>query len=228
MSTRLAKTVPPSRLSEQIRNDVVAGIYPFGARLRIDELANRYRVSHMPVREALRELHGEGLVVIEQNRGARVRSVDSTFVENIFDIRSAIETMLACRAAERRSADHLARLEVIEARLEAQIDAGDFAAVLQANREFHDVINEAAANTEATQIAGGHWLMLAALWARFGYKESRFVGVVSDHRHLIRALAARDTAATAAIMSAHVAKAKQDLLEQMRHASSALSPVRAA
>lgn len=67
-------------------------------------------------------------------------------------------------------------------------------------------------------MAGEHWLILAALWARFGYREARFAGVVSDHRHLIAALAARDPDVAGAIMSAHVAKARQDLLQQMREA----------
>ena len=62
-----------------LRDDIISGSLPFGSRLRIDELATRYGVSHMPIREALRELHGEGLVVIEPNRGARVRSIDLSF-----------------------------------------------------------------------------------------------------------------------------------------------------
>ena len=86
---------------ELLRRDIVAGELPFGSRLRINELATRYGVSHMPIREALRELHGEGLVIIEKNRGARVREFHQGLVEDLFDIRSAIETMLARRAAER-------------------------------------------------------------------------------------------------------------------------------
>lgn len=215
-----------TQLSDQIRRDVLTGLYPFGGRLRIDQLAGIYGVSHMPVREALRELHGEGLVVIEHNRGARVRTVDSSFVENIFDIRSAVETMLASRAAERRTPEHLVRLDAIETRLEDRIAAADYPAVLEANRDFHGVINEAAANPEAVQMAGLHWMMLAALWDRFGYRETRFAGVANDHRHLIQALASRDAAATSAIMSAHVSKAKLDLLQQMREAGEP-SPERA-
>ena len=216
---------PPADLPERIRRDVVDGVFPFGARLRIHELAQRYGVSPMPVREALRELRGSGLVVIERHHGARVRNVDAAFVENVFDIRSAIETMLARRAAERRTAAQLEALQAIEERLEAHVAAGDAPAVLAANREFHDVVNAAADNAEAVHVAGEHWLILAALWGRFGYREARFVGVISDHRHLIAALAARDPDVAGAIMSAHVAKARQDLLQQMR---SAVAPKRAA
>ena len=78
----------------------------------------------MPIREALRVLHGEGLVVIEPNRGARVRPMYSGFIEDLFDMRGAVETMLARRAAERRTAEHLARLREAAAKLEARVAAG--------------------------------------------------------------------------------------------------------
>src|SRR5437764_1195259 len=85
----------------RIRDDIVAGTLPLGSRITIDALALRYGVSHMPVREALRDLQGEGLVVIEPNRGARVRAIDARFVENIFEIRTALEVMMVRRAARR-------------------------------------------------------------------------------------------------------------------------------
>ena len=84
----------------RIRDDIVSGALRFGERITMDALSSRYGVSHMPVREALRELQGEGLVQIEPNRGARVRSIDSSFVENLFEIRTALEVMLVRRAAD--------------------------------------------------------------------------------------------------------------------------------
>ena len=73
----------------------MSGELPFGARLRIDDLASRYGVSHMPVREALRVLHGEGLVVIEPNRGARVRTIHRGYIEDLFDVRTALEQLMS-------------------------------------------------------------------------------------------------------------------------------------
>jgi DNA-binding GntR family transcriptional regulator len=205
----------PIDVRQKLRDDVVAGTWPFGARLTIDELASRYGVSHMPIREALRELSGEGLVVTEPNRGARVRPVDRTFVENLFEIRSAIEVMLTKRAAQRRTLRHLRRLAELEDELEARIARADFAGVLEANRAFHQVINEAADNADAVTLVDRHWLLIAALWRRYGYGPERFAGVANDHRHLLRAIEAGDADAAAVIMGAHVTKAKQELLGRM-------------
>lgn len=198
-----------------LRDEIISGAIPFGSRLRIDELAMRYGVSHMPIREALRELHGEGLVVIEPNRGARVRSVDLGFVEDLFDIRSAIETMLARRAAERRSKEHVRKLIEAQEVFEGFVNAADFTSVPKANRIFHSIINEAAGNPGALSLVDRHWLLVVALWQRYGYNPKRFEIVSDDHRHLILAIERRDAASAAMLMGAHIEKAKHDLLQCM-------------
>jgi DNA-binding GntR family transcriptional regulator len=202
-------------IQQLLRSDIIKGELPFGSRLRIDELAIRYGVSHMPIREALRELHGEGLVIIEPNRGARVRPIHIGFVEDLFDIRSAVETMLARRAAERRTEEHLRGLDEAQSALETYVDAGDYASVPVANHTFHGLINDAAGNPGALSLVDRHWLLVAALWQRFGYDEGRFHGVIDDHRHLMRAIERRDATSAAMIMGAHIEKAKHDLLQRM-------------
>lgn len=208
----------------RLRNDIVSGELPFGARLRIEDLASRYGVSHMPVREALRVLHGEGLVVIEPNRGARVRPIYRGFIEDVFDVRCAIETMLARRAAERRTASHLARLRNAAERLEAHVAAGDYASVPLANREFHATINDAAGNPGALPIVDSHWLLLSALLKRYGYGDERFPRVIDEHQHLICAVERQDAHSAALLMGAHIEKAKNNLLRRAADAS----PVEAA
>ncbi len=208
----------------RIRDDIVAGDLHFGARITIDALATRYGVSHMPVREALRELQGEGLVVIEPNRGARVRTIDARFVENLFEIRTALEVMMVRRAAQRATPADIAELRAIEDVLEQHIDSGDHAAVVAENRRFHQTINRIADNVDALPIVDRHWMLLAALWRNFGYGAARFAGVANDHRHLIAALEAHDQEAASMIMGAHATKAKLELLARI--AAQTAAPVR--
>jgi DNA-binding GntR family transcriptional regulator len=201
-------------IQNRLRNDIVSGEFAFGSRLMIDELATRYGVSHMPVREALRVLHGEGLVVIEPNRGAWVRPLHPNFVEDLFDVRLAMETMLARRAAERRTEQHLHRLREAEARLEAHVAAGEVASVPLANREFHAVIYDAAGNPGALAVVERHWWLLAALLQRLGHPDERFQRVIDDHQHLIYALENRDAVAAATLMAAQIEKGKQNLVRR--------------
>ena len=203
-----------SGIEQRLRNDIVAGDLAFGSRLIIEDLATRYGVSHMPIREALRILHGEGLVVIEPNRGARVRPLYRGFIEDLFDVRCAIETMLARRAAERRQPPQLEALRRAAAALEACVASGDHAAVPVASREFHRLINDAAGNPGALPIVDSHWLLLAALLKRYGYGDDRFQRVIEEHQHLIDAIERRDGHGAALLMGAHIEKAKSNLLKR--------------
>ena len=170
----------------------------------------------MPVREALRELNGEGLVVLEPNQGAHVRGVNADFLETLFEVRSAVEALVARRAAERINAEELALLAASEASLERHAAAGDAMEVMAANRRFHAVIQSAARSAYAADLAKLHSPLLGALWLRFGYSTDRFESVISDHRALMQLLAERDGQAAALVAAAHVAKAKGALLRAMR------------
>ncbi|MEO8132432.1 MAG: GntR family transcriptional regulator [Betaproteobacteria bacterium] len=202
-------------ICDRIRDDIVAGSLAFGSRLTLDLLAERYSVGHMPIREALRHLQGEGLVVLTPNRGARVRVVDIEFVRNIFDLRISIEAMMARRAAEGIDKGQIARLEAIEAAYEERAQARDYAALLALNRQFHSVINEAANNPEAEAVIDRHRRLIAALWNLYGYGEDRPASVIADHRYIIGALASHDGDAAAALAMAHAAKAKMELISRM-------------
>jgi DNA-binding GntR family transcriptional regulator len=203
-----------SDIQQRLRNDIVAGDLPFGARLVIEDLAMRYGVSHMPIREALRVLHGEGLVVIEHNRGARVRPIYRGFIEDLFDMRCAIEMMLARRAAERRTPAHLDALREAAASLEARVAAGEPASVPAANRNFHALVNDAAGNPGALPIVESHWLLLAALLKRYGYGDDRFQRVIDEHQQLIQAIERRDGHSASLLMGAHIEKAKNNLMRR--------------
>ena len=180
----------------------------------------------MPIRDALRILQGEGLVVIEPNRGARVRPIYRGFIEDVFDVRCAIETMLARRAAARRTDEHLQRMRDAAARLEAMVRKGDHASVPVANREFHRAINDAAGNPGALPIVDSHWLLLSALLKRYGHGEERFQRVIDEHRHLIHAIERRDAHAAATLMGAHIEKGKTNLMQRAMELESEAEPKR--
>jgi len=211
-------------VEQRLRNDIVSGAFAFGSRLVMEDLASRYGVSHMPIREALRVLHGEGLVVIEHNRGAHVRPMYSGFIEDLFDMRAAVETMLARRAAQRRTADHLKRLREAAAKLEAHVAAGAYESVPVANREFHRTINDAAGHPAALPIVDSHWLLLAALLKRYGYGDDRFARVIEEHQQLVQAIDRGDGYAASVLMGAHIEKAKQNLLERSARETKAGAP----
>lgn len=198
-----------------IRDDIVSGALAFGARLRIDELSGRYGSSHMPVREALRSLVGEGLVVSETNKGARVVDVDRRHIEHLFTIRIAVEVALARQAALSIAAVELGAVAGLEEERLACVASGEYAQGVAINQRFHRRIYEAAGNADGLALLDRHWLLLAAIWSRYGYRPERLAGVASDHDHILRALAERDAEAAGMMTAAHVIKTRHDMLAQI-------------
>jgi DNA-binding GntR family transcriptional regulator len=202
-------------VKDMIRADILDGGLGFGARLRIRELATRYGASPMPVREALRSLVGEGLVAAVANKGARVVTVDADYIRHLFTIRIAVEVALARQAALAIDDTGFAEVAALEQERLAAVARGDFAGGVAINQRFHRRIYEAAGNAEGLLLLDRHWLLLAAIWSRYGYRPERLGGVASDHDHILRALAERDADACGVMTAAHVTKARQDMLAQL-------------
>ncbi|MEV4438181.1 GntR family transcriptional regulator [Streptomyces sp. NPDC049577] len=90
-----------------IRDDIVSGVFPPGARLIEELLARRYGVSRVPVREALRTLASEGFVVTRRHAGACVAEPTEQEAADLLDVRALLEPLGAARAAQRRTEAHL-------------------------------------------------------------------------------------------------------------------------
>lgn len=94
MMAQLTRTVK-SGLVELIREEIVRGIYKPGERLRLEDIAAQYEVSTMPVREALRDLEAEGLVMLYPHKGAVVTEMSPEELADIYDIRAFLVTTQA-------------------------------------------------------------------------------------------------------------------------------------
>src|SRR6185312_15044925 len=111
-----------TRLRDLIRADIVEGRLPSGARLKIDELAKRYESSAIPVREALQQLQGEGVVVFLPNRGASVRRIDADFLRNIHEVRALTEPFLIRWFARHRTEAQLEALAAAQTAYDHSIE----------------------------------------------------------------------------------------------------------
>ncbi|WP_343629363.1 GntR family transcriptional regulator [Roseateles sp.] len=90
------------RLRDQIRTDIEEGNWRLGQHLTLNELSVHYRVSNVPVREALLQLQGDGMVDMRMNKGAVVLDVDEPFIDKYFDVREALQSMLVTNACRMR------------------------------------------------------------------------------------------------------------------------------
>lgn len=232
-SVRVIPVVPmlpdtaTERVRERIRAEILAGDYPPGERLKIADIAERYGISSIPVREALRLLAGEGLVELAPHRGAIVRPVDPAFVVNSYDIRMALEAMLVDRAIERMGA---ADLDRIRAGRDAYASAAallDASAMLDADAAFHGAIRDAAANEEATLVLRRGNELIRAMRISHGFTRERAAENVAQHASLTEAIEARDARRAKRTVREHCISGRDDLLALMRRRAGEAEPRRA-
>jgi len=201
---------------QRLRQDILAGVFPWGGRLKIAELVRRYGVSQMPIREALQKLQGEGLVTSRPNRGACVRKVDEKFIADIYDLRGAIASMLLRRAIARATEVDVQALRLIlETHRQAE-HRGEFAATLEYNKQFHRVIYRMADNPDATEVIERYWDLIDALRRQFGFSAGFMATIIDDHQQVLEAIARRDVEAAIRLSDESCERSKQNLIEQMR------------
>ena len=203
-------------LYDDLRKAILRGEYAFGSRLKIDAIARRYGVSHMPVRKAILQLVGDRLVTTERNRGASVRSIDLESVRKIYDVVIPLESLLARRAAEHTTETAQQQLLQMEQRFERAAKARDPEGVAETNRKFHEFIATLADNPEAAGIVNRYQELLRSFRRAYGFDAARLPGVVADHRALIAAFGTGDADGAAAIAAGHAAKARIDLIGAIR------------
>ncbi|MEU8896163.1 GntR family transcriptional regulator [Nocardia sp. NPDC048505] len=178
-----------------------------GARLVERDLAAELAVSRIPLREALRMLAAEGLVLLVPHKGALVASFSPADVRDLFDIREVLESLAARLAAERATP---ATLEPLRARLSAAraaTAAGEVTRIAAANAAFHAEIIELAANPLLTTVLGP--LAARTEWL-FRLTASRDPAEqCSEHEELYDLIAAGRAEAAAACAFTHVAAGRE-------------------
>lgn len=200
------------RVAALLRQEIIDGTAPPGEWLRLQPIAERCGTSVQPVREALQQLQGEGLVDIHPNRGAQVRGLDRTRLIHIYEMREALESFMSRRFAEEATGSDLARLDAIQARHDAATDALDLLAVYHANRDFHLLINGHGGNSDVLELAARYADLTMTLARRIGRGRAYLARARREHHALIAAFRKRDASRAADIGAQHVRATRLEVL----------------
>ena len=153
---RLAVPTRTRTAYEHVRATLRAAILdrtlPAGARLVQSDLATQLGVSTTPVREALRDLATEGLVLFDSHRGAIVRPFDIDEVREIYELRMTLEPMMVTRVIEQITEQQLARAAELSQRMQTETDMSIWVTV---NRDFHSVFSEVDDKSRLATILAG-------------------------------------------------------------------------
>lgn len=129
-------------VTAHLRNEILRGQRPPGARLSQEELADTYGVSRIPVREALRQLASEGLVTLRARRGAIVSELTTESAQELLAMAGALESIATRRGASRLTDFHLQEMRRLLERMPSQVNRPfDW---YQSNQEFHMILVRAS------------------------------------------------------------------------------------
>lgn len=208
------------RVKRAIIADLVAGNLQPGMHVTIEALTSRYQVSHMPIREALRQLEGEGILNSLAHRGFRIEAITDEYIRNIYDIRVGVESMLAHRAVERATAAEIAGLRVAHEELSALIRSGKPMVASRENIAFHKRIYGIARNPEAEFLLEGRTRVVRTVADSLGgYTPDVFETVIREHERMIAAFESRDPDGAGQAVFDHVSAARDRLIARMASAT---------
>lgn len=213
-NAEFAASEQPLSIYELIREDIISGRLEPNARLKVADLATRYGTSTNPIREALQQLRGEDFVVMEPNRGARVRPIDEAFVRDIIEIEVLIEPALTKWFCSIATDADIVALEAAQAEIEAH-NFGDPKHHGELDTRFHQLIYDRHYNRHAADLWWKHREILRAISRRFPTSLSRRQAVLREHRELIEAIRAQDAEGAAAVVARHVEGSGRHIIEQM-------------
>jgi DNA-binding GntR family transcriptional regulator len=196
---------------ETLRRAILGGTLPGGARLVQADIASQLSVSTTPVREALRDLAAEGLVVFRAHIGAIVRELDVSELLELYEIRKALEPLAIRRAAARITSEELACASALAKEMETETDPAAWAGL---NRKFHGILEEAAQTPLIQSVLKGVQDIAAIYVAHSLILEpSRIVSGNKEHRALLAALRRQDGNTAASLLVTHLDATLQAVLK---------------
>jgi DNA-binding GntR family transcriptional regulator len=189
------------RVARVLRDDIILGRRLPGSRLVERDIAAELDVSRLPVREAIRALVSEGVVVARPRSWAVVREFTRQDIQDFGEVREAIETLIFVFAAQRRTEEGIARLRSAYEREVDAVAADDAEAARIAAAEFHEIATGLAGNEMLSELNG---VFVTRLRWLFGQHDD-LPAMADEHRLILEAVIARDEDALRVLIPRHLA-----------------------
>ncbi|WP_196594743.1 GntR family transcriptional regulator [Pectinatus sottacetonis] len=200
---------------ETLRNAIRTGLLKPGQRLMEIHLAEKLGVSRTPVREAIRKLELEGYVIMMPRRGTYVANLSIRDVNEVFEIRTALDSLASGLAAERISEDELEELQRLLVQIGEYIEENNMNKIVEIDTKFHDLLYKASRNNRLVGIISN----LREQLTRFRTKSMSYPGrlreTLEEHRRIVDTIAQGNVSDAQKAAEKHMEKSEQTLLKSM-------------
>ncbi|MDX1612801.1 MAG: GntR family transcriptional regulator [Candidatus Promineifilaceae bacterium] len=198
---------------ERIKQKIVALELPPGAVIDEAALQQELELGRTPIREALKRLSLEKLVVIVPRRGMFVTDIGISDLQQLFEVRLALESLAARLAARRGGAHQWQRMAAALEGLTADSPSNE--ALIEMDKTCHELIYEAADNQFLRDTCVTHYALSLRLWHYFLRKMGAMRGAVIEHVYILEALRAGDADQAARLMEKHIRAFQEEIQSVM-------------
>jgi len=200
---------------ETLRTAIIEGVLKPGERLMEIQVSEELGVSRTPVREAIRKLELEGFVVMIPRRGTYVSDLSIKDINEVFEVRTALDVLAAGMAAERITDDELEQMERLLVQLGEYIEHNEIEKIVEADSQFHDLLYSASRNTRLVGIINNLREQLTRFRSLSMSYPGRLKEMLGEHTRLVESLGRRNVPLAKRLAGEHMANAEQTLLKNM-------------
>ncbi len=187
-----------------LRQAILKGELEPGERLMEIQLAERLGVSRTPIREAIRKLELEGLVLMIPRKGAEVAEISEKSLREVLEVRRSLEELAIELACQRITPEELTTLEEAENRFARAVEDGEVMAIAESDENYHELIYQATANDRLVQILNNLREQMYRYRLEYIKDEDRRQILVVEHEHILRAVRRRDIADAKSAVREHI------------------------
>lgn len=199
-----------------LRQAILTGELQPGERLMELHLADKLGVSRTPIREAIRKLELEGLVIMIPRRGAEVAQITEKSMKDVLEVRRALDALCAELACERITEQELKALKEACTAFEQAIKTGNIQKIAQADVALHDIIVQATGNQRLIQLVNN----LAEQMYRYRFEyikdASQHQNLAEEHRIIYESIRNKDKETAAQAAKTHIDNQEKAIMRQIR------------
>lgn len=200
---------------ETLRDAIRKGILKPGERLMEIHLAEQLGVSRTPVREAIRKLELEGYVIMMPRRGTYVSNLSIKDINEVFEIRTSLDSLASGLAAERITDEELEHLQRLLVVIGEVIKEKNMEKIVEADTKFHDILYQASRNNRLVGIIYNLREQLTSFRAKSMAYPGRLEETLEEHRRIVDTIAQGDAVAAQKASEYHMERSEHTLLLSM-------------
>ena len=199
-----------------LRQAILRGELKPGERLMEIQLANKLGVSRTPIREAIRKLELEGLVLMIPRRGTEVAEITEQSLCAVLEVRGALEELAVKLACQKITDEEIAELRVAEKEFEMALKTGDVTVYAEADVNFHDIIYRATDNQRLIQLLFNLREQMYRYRVEYLKREEAHGTLLAEHKKIIETIESRDMDAAVDAVCRHIDNQVSAVIDTIR------------